>query len=129
MGSISQWMSTQTLLIFMIVQFPSLSFSSTWVWTNAFGMSHVVTFQPSCALITVVKSVPSILMVRLITSSCSIYVHCVLPFAQFQDFIILLLFSVENRGDSIALCLLDLLSEHLWTGLKHDLSCSCFFSL
>ena len=58
-------------------------------------------------------SVPSVLMVRLITSSCSIYACCVLPFAQCQDYIVLSLFSVKTRSHSIALCLSDLLSEHL----------------
>ena len=86
---------------------------STWVWTNAFGMLQVATSQPSCALITAVKRVPSVLTVGLITSSCSIYAHCVLPFAQCQDIIVLSLFSVKNRSDSIALCLSDLLSERL----------------
>ena len=85
--------------------------------------------QCSCASITAVNSVLSMLMVGLITSSCSIYVHCVLPFGQCQDFIILSLFSVKNRSDSIALCFSNLLSECLWTGLKHDLSCSCVISL
>ena len=99
--------------IFMMVRFPSLSFSSTWVWTNAFWMLHVVTSQPSCTSITVVKSVPSILMVRLVISSHSIYAHCVLPFAQCQDFIVLSLFSVKSRSDSSVLCLSDLLSKHL----------------
>ena len=42
---------------------------------NAFGMSHVAMSQPSCALITVVKRIPSVLMVGLITSLHSIYVH------------------------------------------------------
>ena len=76
-------------------------------------MSHVAMSQPSFASITVVKSVPSILMVRLIASLHSIYVQCVMLFAQCQDFIVLSLFSVKNRSDSIALCPLDLLSEHL----------------
>ena len=130
MGSISQRISTQTPLIFMMVRFPSLSFASTWVWTNEFGMLHVAMSQPSCTSITAVKSVPSVPMVRLVTSLHSIYVlHCVLPFAQCLDFIILSLFSVKNRSGSIALCLSDLLSEHLWTILKHDLLCSCFISM
>ena len=89
-------------------------------------MLHVVMSQPSCALITAVKRVPSILMVGLVTSLHSTYVHCVLPLAQCQDFIVLSLFSVKNRSDSIALCLSDLLSECLWTGMKHDLLCNCF---
>ena len=85
----------------------------------------------SCASTTAVKSVHSILMVGhgLITSSHSIHVHCVLPFAQCWDFIVLSLFYVKSRSDSIALCLSDILSECLCTGLKHDLSCNCFISL
>ena len=45
------------------------------------------------------------------------------------DFIVLSLFSVQNRSDSITLCLSDLLSEHLCTGMKHDLLFRCFISL
>ena len=60
---------------------------------------------------------------------CQAPYMCMLPFAQCWDFIIWSFFSVKNRSDSIALCLLDLLCKHLWTGLKHDLLCSCFISL
>ena len=64
---------------------------------NAFGMSQFAMSRPSCALITAVKRVPSMLMVGLVTSSCSIYVHCVLPFAQCWHFIVLSLFSVKKK--------------------------------
>ena len=46
-----------------------------------------------------------------------------------SGFRFLSLFSVKNRSDSIALCLSDLLSKHLWTGLIHGLSYSYFISL
>ena len=107
----------------------NLVLSSTSVWTNAFGMLHAAMSQPSYALTTAVKSVPSMLTVGLITSLHSIYAYCVLPFTQCWDFIVLSLFSVRNRSDSIALCLSDFLSERLSTGLKQDLSCTCFISL
>ena len=76
-------------------------------------MLYVAMSQPSCALITAVKSVPSVLVVGLITSLHTIYVCCVLQFAQCWDYIVLSLFFVKNRSDSIALCLSDLLSDHL----------------
>ena len=53
------------------------------------------------------------------------YMHVVCFNVRIQLFVP---FSVRNRSDSIALCFSKLLSKCLWTGLKHDLLCSCFIS-
>ena len=106
----SPYLHDGSITIFVLLFHMSLD---KCVWDVA--CCDVLTFL---SLITAVNSVPSVLMVRLVTSSCSIYAHCVVPFAQCWGFIILSLFSVKNRSDSVALSLLNLLGKCLWTGLN-----------
>jgi hypothetical protein len=62
-------MSTNSPVIFVITLMPPSITSGISAWMNAFGISHVITLRPSCALITAVSIMLSSAAVGLAESS------------------------------------------------------------
>ena len=128
LGSSSNNMSTMAPRIFITILSPSLSSSSTAVWMNALGMSHVATSLFSFASMPAVSSIESVMTVGLAASSELIHLRCLLPFAQCLALMRPSFFSTRKISDSSAFAFSVGVIVATSIGCQQDRSCNCFIS-